>query len=75
MVLRAIGYFLSVLVRGFAFNNDGSLVSPTAITILYRDLVGIERIQFVQESVSYLKVNILKNHDYTDEVSTILKIG
>lgn len=55
------------------FNNDGSLVSPTAITILYRDLVGIERIQFVQESVSYLKVNILKNHDYTDEVSTILK--
>ena len=54
-------------------SNDGSLVSPTALTIIYRDLVGIEKIQFVQESLSYTKLNIVKNHNYTDEVSTILK--
>lgn len=55
------------------YSSDGSLISPTALTIIYRDLNGIDKIQFIQESMSKLNVNIVKNYGFTEEVSIILQ--
>ncbi len=47
-------------------SNDGGLVSSPALTLVYKDLKGIDRIQFVQPKSDELQVRLVKGDGFND---------
>lgn len=54
-------------------SKDGGVVSSPALTLVYKDLEGIEKIQFVQPDPGRLVVNIVRDGNFFDKEAEIIR--
>ena len=55
------------------YSIDGSMVAPPALTLIYKDLSAVDRIQFIQEKKDRLRLAIVKNCDREEELAELVR--
>ena len=64
-------FLAGVRTGDLLYAPSGHKVSPPALTLIYKDLTGIKKIQFVQKEISSLEVSIVRENGVEPDVALL----